>query len=46
MTTAPAAVWLLAVFLGTLLVVTLLSSVPASISAHRPVAEVLRGEPA
>jgi putative ABC transport system permease protein len=44
-TTAPATAWLAAVFLGTLLVVALLSSVPASITAHRPVAEILRAEP-
>jgi len=36
--------WLVAVFLGTLLGVAALSSLPASLSAHRPVAEILQAE--
>jgi hypothetical protein len=38
------AVWLVAVFLGTLLAVGALSSIPASLSAQQPVAEILRAE--
>jgi putative ABC transport system permease protein len=38
------AVWLVAVFLGTLLSVGALSSIPASLSAQQPVAEILRVE--
>ncbi len=38
------AVWLVAVFLGTLLAVAALSSIPASLSAQKPVAEILQAE--
>jgi putative ABC transport system permease protein len=41
--TVPVA-WLVAVFLGTLLAVAVLSSIPASLNAHRPVAEVLKAD--
>jgi putative ABC transport system permease protein len=41
---APPAVWLVAVFLGTLLAVATLSSIPASLSAQRPLAEILQAE--
>jgi hypothetical protein len=41
--TVPAA-WLVAVFLGALLAVAALSSLPASLSAHRPVGEILQAE--
>jgi putative ABC transport system permease protein len=44
-TTAPTA-WLVAVFLGTLLAVAALSSIPAGLSARQPVADRLRTEPA
>jgi hypothetical protein len=42
-TTVPGA-WLVAVFLGTLLAVAALSSIPASLSAQQPVAEILQAE--
>jgi putative ABC transport system permease protein len=41
--TVPVA-WLVAVFLGTLLAVAVLSSIPASLNAHRPVAEILKAD--
>jgi putative ABC transport system permease protein len=43
---APPTIWLVAVFLGTLLAVATLSSIPASLSAQHPVAEILRAETA
>jgi putative ABC transport system permease protein len=41
---APPLAWLLAVVPGTLLVVALLTAIPARIGARRPVAEVLRSD--
>ena len=41
---SPPVLWLLAVIPGTLIVVALLTAIPASIGARRPVAEVLRSE--
>ena len=41
--TVPVA-WLVAVFLGTLLTVAALSSIPASLNAHQPVAEILKAD--
>ena len=41
--TVPVA-WLVAVFLGTLLAVAALSSIPATLNAHRPVAEILKAD--
>jgi putative ABC transport system permease protein len=42
--TIPSAWWLVAVVLGTLLVVTGLTAIPARIGARRPVAEILQSE--
>jgi hypothetical protein len=41
--TVPVA-WLVAVFLWTLLTVAALSSIPASLNAHQPVAEILKAD--
>ena len=43
-TTAPGAWSLIAILLGTLLVVAALSTIPARIGARRPVAEILQAE--
>jgi ABC-type antimicrobial peptide transport system permease subunit len=43
-TTTVPALWLVVVFVGTLLAVAALSSIPASLSAQRSVAEVLRAD--
>jgi putative ABC transport system permease protein len=42
--TIPPAWWLMAVVLGTLLVVAGLTAIPARIGARRPVAEILQSE--
>jgi putative ABC transport system permease protein len=44
--TIPPLAWLLAVVLGTLLVVAGLTAIPARIAARRPVAEILQSETA
>jgi ABC-type lipoprotein release transport system permease subunit len=45
-TTIPPALWLVAMVAGTLLVITVLTAIPARIAARRPVTEVLQAETA
>jgi ABC-type lipoprotein release transport system permease subunit len=45
-TTVPPAWWLVAAVLGTVLVVALLTAIPARIGARRPAAEILQAETA
>jgi putative ABC transport system permease protein len=44
--TIPPVLWLVAVVLGTMLVVAGLTAIPARIGARRPVAEILQSETA